>query len=457
LAITILVGCVRKQPAASQQAQSETLEKKPERAKELIESEQEAHPDLEAAKAIGRQAYGPAQPYTADLVDEGTLNTNMLARRRLAWRILEKSTEMVSLHGDRSNSFKIPLFMTWYTEKEFAQLIKFLYDEYGDSIAGRPGFSRDQIKKAIATVFSGRRTDSRDVSHDDVGAAGSVHEDKAKMAFSPSMVEHYLLFANEIRKCDPQLDDVNWVLRKKNGTSRTFSGCMSKEFPSTAVMIKTQWQKISDDRLITTDFRTDEKTMEELFSPTSNTDVMSGSEIEVPGVMENDKIFAIQDVKGEWYGLLALHVSTKEIDEWVWTTFWWSSTPNSDFGADRPQKIQNGWQNYKMCAATTFIEGDHNPASRFEAESLKSVLDLMTAADGPMATAQGVATWCANPYLEGDVYKKSCIGCHQAAGVDRKVERDPEVQNVNFSINHAGDFAFTFDSFKIEIERVFNE
>jgi len=43
---------------------------------------------------------------------------------------------------------------------------------------------------------------------------------------------------------------------------------------------------------------------------------------------------------GDYLLLLGFHVITREIDDWVWSTFWWNNRPNTGpFGADRPQDL----------------------------------------------------------------------------------------------------------------------
>jgi hypothetical protein len=52
---------------------------------------------------------------------------------------------------------------------------------------------------------------------------------------------------------------------------------------------------------------------------------------------------------GDFAALVATHLTTKEIDNWVWATFWWHDQPDKGpFAADRPGLVTGGWRNYLM-------------------------------------------------------------------------------------------------------------
>src|SRR6185503_8774346 len=124
------------------------------------------------------------------------------------------------------------------------------------------------------------------------------------------------------------------------------------------------------------------------------------------------KIYTVTLPNGNTFRMPALHVMTKELDHWQWITLWWSPTPDTDFGADRPASVANlpgPWANYKMCTVTAYLEGDPDPYGGF-AGTLGDSLAAVTTTDMP--------SWCSNPYLElgpGNA-QTNCIGCHQHGG-----------------------------------------
>ena len=48
-------------------------------------------------------------------------------------------------------------------------------------------------------------------------------------------------------------------------------------------------------------------------------------------------VYTIQLSGGEKYSLVGLHIITKELRHWVWTTIWWSPNGDEDFGAGSAQ------------------------------------------------------------------------------------------------------------------------
>ncbi len=95
---------------------------------------------------------------------------------------------------------------------------------------------------------------------------------------------------------------------------------------------------------------------------------------------------------GDYMVLVATHITTKEIDDWVWGTVWWHDRPDvGAYAMDRPASVKGVWRNYLMSAS----------------------YDLET----PTAT-DGKAHITYNPYLEarfpnGQV--SNCMNCHNRA------------------------------------------
>jgi len=55
---------------------------------------------------------------------------------------------------------------------------------------------------------------------------------------------------------------------------------------------------------------------------------------------------------GDYTVLVGTHLTTKEIDDWVWATFWWHDHPNDGpFSADRPVTVEGVWRNYLMSSS----------------------------------------------------------------------------------------------------------
>lgn len=105
----------------------------------------------------------------------------------------------------------------------------------------------------------------------------------------------------------------------------------------------------------------------------------------------------IQAAAGDYAVLAAMHVNTKEIENWTWQTFWWqpgADTPGGFPGskAGMTGKVVGAWRNYAMCTAWNQTKGQG---------SREMVV-------------------CFNPYLETspgipDGQNSNCMSCHGTA------------------------------------------
>ncbi len=93
---------------------------------------------------------------------------------------------------------------------------------------------------------------------------------------------------------------------------------------------------------------------------------------------------------GDYFVLVGLHVTTKEIPNWFWITFWWHDHPDAGpFAANRPSSVLGPWRNYLMNISYDMEfpeEADGSPHVNF------------------------------NPYLEGLTpggLKTNCMTCHR--------------------------------------------
>jgi hypothetical protein len=102
---------------------------------------------------------------------------------------------------------------------------------------------------------------------------------------------------------------------------------------------------------------------------------------------------------GDFHVLVTMHVTTKEITNWTWATFWWQNgknPPNSFPGsiADMPDasKVKGPWRNYAMCISNSMVVPETDP--------------------------KGKPVVCFNPYLETnqeDGLNSNCMSCHAMA------------------------------------------
>jgi hypothetical protein len=95
---------------------------------------------------------------------------------------------------------------------------------------------------------------------------------------------------------------------------------------------------------------------------------------------------------GDYVALVAAHVTTREIPDWVWATLWWHDDPQATpYGADRPKSIPEPFHHYRLQVAysgDTPRQPDGSPHVAF------------------------------NPYLEAAFSygpQSNCVACHQRA------------------------------------------
>lgn len=96
---------------------------------------------------------------------------------------------------------------------------------------------------------------------------------------------------------------------------------------------------------------------------------------------------------GDYVVLVGMHMTTKEIKDWVWATFWWHDQPDAGpFAADRPASLGEPWRHYLMSASYDFNtpkESDGGPHITFN-------------------------PWLEAPFPGGT--RANCMNCHERAG-----------------------------------------
>jgi hypothetical protein len=107
-----------------------------------------------------------------------------------------------------------------------------------------------------------------------------------------------------------------------------------------------------------------------------------------------------------------MHVTTKEITNWTWTTFWWQNgkNPPNDFPgsvADMPDasKVKEPWRSYAMCISDSMVV--------------------------PATDPKGKPVVCFNPYLEtnqADGLNSNCMSCHAMARLPLAATANPYPQ-----------------------------
>jgi hypothetical protein len=127
---------------------------------------------------------------------------------------------------------------------------------------------------------------------------------------------------------------------------------------------------------------------------------------------------------GDFNILVAMHVTTKEIANWTWATFWWqngqsppNSFPGSVDGMPDATKIKGPWRNYAMCVGDSAVVPINDP--------------------------KGKPVVCFNPYLETgqvDGIDSNCMSCHALARMPETFD-DPAIYPATYLPNGWFDLA----------------
>lgn len=358
--------------------------------------------------------------------------------RRHAWNVVEQITRQV-VPGK-------PAWQTWRPSTEIFQK------------AGPQGQGLELKEQSDLLLLNDLRASGLDLAQEVVSAIRALPDaDKAKeriplssIRFNPTaerhIVDHML----------NQPDHLWEVVRQQSGSYETPA---IPEFPREALVVKAAWWIISKDGLATMPVWDPpnlgpEPRLQNYFTsttwhrcvaidPTSNAPIGSLSDprpcafgdqprrlqvvplsrfYSIPLTAQmiahfsaNPLVFNADADKPGYAVLVGLHITTKEIPDWVWMTLWWHDRPRSGpYAANRPDSLRKPWANYLMdttMSADTPHESDDQPKI------------------------------CFNPWLEGGKTLgtiANCLTCHRKASfpVDPNHDVSGEVTRGNSPAPH---------------------
>jgi len=313
-------------------------------------------------------AMGAAEFPAPDLLNAIRRGDTVRLRRHM-WNVFAGLTSQDAPITAAAPHVPAPIFLTWYTKANLFNL--------PDESSGRFGL---EIPKQLASSF---------------GTAPASAAKVGQRHFAPVLSKQYFNAAafNHIK--DNQLNiaaqrtKLNCALAAAAPEDRQ----IRPSFPNTAVALKTMWRVISANQL----------TALPVWDPESNSPQPDGNDpgsnilpagrwsrfvavnpnlkqyvgkeyADVPtrdGLIHEARIVPLSsfysklidantmgvaaDISGEnaqpgdYLILVGMHITTKEIPNWLWATFWWHDRPNrGPFAAQRPSTIRGVWRNYLM-------------------------------------------------------------------------------------------------------------
>ena len=189
------------------------------------------------------------------------------------------------------------------------------------------------------------------------------------------------------------------------------AGCLQGVFPVAAATVALEWRRTDLGMPLPT-YDTSAAGLSRRLAPGADASWGTGD-----GTAEPDgrAAYTMRLPAGSSFRLAAMHIRTREVDNWLNITLWWSPTPDDDFGADRPAAVRalgGPWSSYKMCVATEYTELDPDPAGGFTRDAPTLAAALRAVYEG-----HGAPSWCSNPYIDAGpgLVRSNCVGCHQHA------------------------------------------
>jgi hypothetical protein len=381
-----------------------------------------------ALSLVDRSIVGSPADYLPDASfseREQSLRRSQRLRREAAWNIAERVLSPVGLAqplAGAAGRSTLPLWQTWHAKDDLTRIFRKLYPELSpEERAARVRFSGAALD-AGSRWNDGAIDDFEDWTLErlleyrsaidqtsEVAGLGGIY----RVGYAPVASRHLLTSYPEVLACredpaaaaEPPGGDP-----AQSGCARVASPtCLASSFPRGAVLVKANWRRVGAGAALPV-FDTSAAGLQRRLASDASFDWGTADGEADPG---EDEIYTLRLPNGNVFRLAALHIMTKELEQWFWTTLWWSPEPDQDFGADRPGTLPAPFQNYKLCSVVAFDEEDPDPGGGFDQDhpSLARALQVTHAGSGG-------ASWCSNPYQETGVGNagSNCIGCHQHAG-----------------------------------------
>jgi hypothetical protein len=453
--------------------------------------------------AILQLAQKPKVP--VDLVSDipsppGDLSNSMKARRDYAWEIVKLVWHPVTVQGG-----KVPRWMTWYEQEEIEEMYnEMLYQRpkpktHAEIVAAADAvMAKHSVKDLQASVNSARLGKVLRQFTFPALLNISHHVANGAIYYSPSYVKHLLENADNVERCNlsasaqagppaqcaPIVSEINSLeaerasiqkdLQKAAGPEKqglvaeirqitaqimekqrelnkcsadaekpsgnVWAKCMDSEMPADAFMIKANWAR-------KTGYLTKPLMGGATGGPGGDPDEITGelnSGRFISGGLpyETTGMLIVTDENGKKWMLTGMHIASKAVRTWLWTSLFWGATSLSHGGwaADQPQILYQQWPrlfDYGMCTVSGFEENDPTPWKAYADGDIFTGKQPLSDALKAVAKVMNGTQWCANPFIETDTARTNCIGCHQGSTesflLTVSKERSTNISDFSFS------------------------
>ncbi|HEY3025168.1 MAG TPA: hypothetical protein VGJ55_03350 [Pyrinomonadaceae bacterium] len=400
---------------------------------------------------VDYKAISAIEPKLSPEVLQNSLNKSMKKRRDFAWQIVKRVWAPVQVQGGQ-----IPTWMTWYEQEDIEELYGKMLNQpkpptRAEASKAAIALLRSHAVKDLQTSLSSARLGKvlRQFTFPAFQALGPNRKPgTGNIYYSPSYVKHLLENADNIARCNPtsvlsqSITLPKLVSPQQGGPRRGEAGaaqrqpqpgpaaaqsgqpvlkmldpsniyalCMSQEMPPDAVMIKVAWSPVlpgsPESFTIVNEPSFD-------VGPTMASKLSAGPAgqwIETSS-QDPELKFSVTDEQGKHWALMGMHIASKTLRTWMWTSLF----PASGYfwRGDKPDLAWPNLYHYQMCTVSDFKEGDPAPWAAYDGTGSNHYQQLADAIKAVGQAMNGVQ-WCANPYIETNMARGNCIGCHQGS------------------------------------------
>lgn len=392
------------------------------------------------------------------------------------------------MKGLENSTGKVPTWMTWYEQEDIEELYKEILSQHPKPLTRAATHTvvsdllkRHAVKDLRVSLSSSRfKKVLRQFTFPGIqmGHLANFKPSTGTIYYSPSYVRHLLENAHNIAGCPinfpPQIFP-QWHATIPNADPKDiYALCMDSEMPRSAVMIKVTWKQWDDQQGSHKppmgggfDHGANDEITKDLTSPPPGTWVPGAALYPLGGT------FRVVDENHQVWALMGMHIASKRLRTWMWTSVWWGSgdAKRGGWSADAPKTFgvfELGFP-YEMCTVSDFKESDATPWSAYEqkAKELYSQAsatgdaqigyqadkyDALAKALKAIAKVMKGTQWCANPFIESTMSQGNCIGCHQGSTESLLPTTLSKVRQINIS-----DFSFSFATNRAMIQSVMKQ
>ena len=276
---------------------------------------------------------------------------------------------------------KLPRFMTWYQEHEFADLlkselskkdtdIKNIFSRGSDKIID--GFNEDFITKimnnesvSISRIPSVPNFVSEifDLKRKLVGfpfRENFSHETEmtALVTYSPAFVRHFFKFFNVFNSNQGSTCSENFLNIILSDKRKNFSRCMI-EFPHDAAVAKAVFlpEKKDGKSKFLDIYDLSARSFFEI-AKQKEAKWIKKSQEKISDLIDKGEIYYFTDKNNVRHAMPAFHIISKTIPKWMWVSIMFRSINAAKKNELFPYKDKKPWSNYSVCVTSTFEERD---------------------------------------------------------------------------------------------------